>query len=209
MSTYIAVGAEIGGYFLQEVLGQGNLGTVYLAKRQGCRYAVKVLKAHLFVGPHGQEYVERFRREAEAASWVNHRHVVQVIEYGFGGTEQVPFLVMEYVQGISLTELIAEHDCLDYRDRAVIVRQIAGALAAIHEVGLVHRDVKPCNVLISRSLEAKLTDFGIVQIPDSELTLANQTVIMMTVRSGIISRAFASTSTPSSSACASLPAAAA
>ncbi len=176
MSQDVGLNTNVGGYLLQEVLGQGMIGTVYRAGRDEREFAVKVLKPELFSGPHGAEYIERFRREAEAASWVDHPNVVKVIEHGYAGGSRTPYLVMEYVDGVSLTDLIVEYDALDFRDRTILIRQVAGALAAIHDVGLVHRDVKPCNVLISPRLQAKLTDFGIVRVPDSELTMLNQTV---------------------------------
>src|SRR5205823_7970280 len=110
------------------------------------------------------EYVERFRREARAVAQLSHPHIVTVIDRGESDGKQ--FIVFEYVDGESLKQLVERAGPLPARRAVELALQVAEGLAFAHEHGLVHRDVKPQNVLLTRDGEAKVTDFGIARSLD-------------------------------------------
>src|SRR6187455_3530716 len=151
------IGTTLGHYAIEAKLGQGGMGTVYRVRDTilGRIVAIKVLSADAVSDA---EAAPRILREARAASRLNHPNIVIVHELGASsGTE---FLVMEYVEGTSLAALIQPGGLpidriLDYAG------QIADALAAAHEAGLVHRDVKPGNVMIAAGSRVKVLDFGL------------------------------------------------
>ena len=148
----------LGDYRLVRELGRGGMGVVHEAWQRSLdrRVAVKVLAPGLVASPAA---VARFRREAAAAGRLHHEHIVEVL--GFGSDRGQHFFAMQFVDGLAL------HDCSDrFRapERAVaLVAQIADALAHAHEHGLVHRDVKPGNVLVRADDFALLTDFGVAR----------------------------------------------
>src|SRR5262249_10205141 len=110
--------------------------------------------------------VERFQREARAAARLNHPNVVSVYDWG-EVDEETPFIVMELVTGQSLRELLATRRVLSPREVADLGAQIADALVAAHAQGIIHRDVKPSNVLITDAGVVKVADFGISKSPDA------------------------------------------
>lgn len=165
---------SIAGYHVARTLGVGNYGMVFLGIKPGdpqaTQYAVKILKINDMGGTPDEEAVTRFMREAEAASRIEHPNIVKIFDYGWAKEEEIPYMVMEYVKGKSLKAHITQGTDWTYEQKARLLRQIAAALVAIHSKGVYHRDVKPQNVIVTEELEAKLTDFGIVKLPDSELT---------------------------------------
>lgn len=164
---------DVPGYYLERILGTGKHGQVYLARRRHeegtLRLAIKVI--NLF--SHGQRRrlaLRRFLREVEAMSRLRHPHIVRVIENGMtaGG---MPFVVMEYVEGITLRELMNSPRELSRNEATRILLQAADGIQAIHEQGIIHRDIKPHNLMINpETLYVKLTDFGVARIPNSEIT---------------------------------------
>jgi serine/threonine-protein kinase len=128
--------------------------------------AVKVLQPTLASNP---EFVERFKQEARAAARLLHPNVVAVYDYG-SEDERTNYIVMEYVAGTDLRDLLVGRGSLQPSQAAEIMSAVCDALAAAHEVELVHRDVKPENVLISRSGIVKVADFGIAVVADAERT---------------------------------------
>ena len=120
--------------------------------------AIKVLSVSLEADP---EVVERFRREARSAAGLSHPNVVSVFDTG--SDEGVHFIVMEYVQGETLARIIRREGALDPRRSAQIAGAVCEAVAAAHDSGLVHRDVKPGNVMIDRDGRVKVMDFGIAR----------------------------------------------
>ena len=153
------IGTTLGHYEIEAKLGQGGMGTVYRARDTvlGRIVAIKVLAADAVADA---EAAPRILREARAASRLNHPNIVTVHELGTSG--DVEFLVMEYVEGNSLAALIQPGGLpidrvLDYGS------QIADALAAAHEAGLVHRDVKPSNVMVMPTGRVKVLDFGLAR----------------------------------------------
>jgi eukaryotic-like serine/threonine-protein kinase len=147
-------------YRLEELIATGGMGSVYRALDQhlGRPVAIKVLKRSLADEP---MFLERFRREARAAGAINHPNVARVFDYGERGSE--PFIVMELVEGETLAERIDRQGRLPWREAFAIAEQVARALAAAHAHGVVHRDVKPANILLDASGHVKVSDFGIAR----------------------------------------------
>ncbi len=162
-----------GRYRVQQKLGAGGMGAVYLARDEelGREVAVKVLRPLTAVGEPPSELIERFRREARAVALLSHANVVRVYDQGMEG--DFPYLVMELVPGPTLADRIAEGP-LELREVRTLGIQIASALDSAHGAGIVHRDVKPSNVLQSASGIWKLADFGIARTGDSSLTITGQ-----------------------------------
>ena len=153
-----------GRYRLTERIDRGGTAEVWRARdeRLDRDVAVKVLGAEA-----EPAFRERFTMEARRAAAVSHPHIVTVFDEGQDGNDA--FIVMEEVRGRSLRDIIAERGALPAAEVATLVAQIAGALDATHETGLVHLDVKPANVIVDGSGNAKLTDFGIARAArDSE-----------------------------------------
>jgi serine/threonine-protein kinase len=162
-------------YQLEELLGQGGMGEVWSARDDVLDrpVAVKVLLSHRA----DETAVERFRREAHAAGLLSHPNVVAV--YDFGTHEDSLFLVMELVDGHTLTEELATHGTLSAEQAAGIAAQAAAGLAAAHNQDLVHRDIKPGNLLLTDDGTVKIADFGIARfISDAtnDLTSTGQIV---------------------------------
>jgi len=164
------IGELIGGrYEIEELVGTGGMSSVYRARDTVLerRVALKVLHEHFSADP---EYVERFRREARAIARLNHPNIVTVIDRGEFGNRQ--FIVFEHIPGENLKEVVEREGQLPVAQALALTHQIARGLAFAHEHGVVHRDVKPQNVLLDESGTAKVTDFGIARSldPGEELT---------------------------------------
>src|SRR5438067_2909082 len=160
------VGDVIAGrYELVELVGSGGMSSVYRAHDRLLErdVALKVLHSHFL---DDEEYVERFRREARSVAQLSHPNIVTVIDRGESDGQQ--YIVFEYVDGESLKQLVDRTGPLPARRVIELGLQIADALAFAHQHGLVHRDVKPQNVLVTQDGEAKVTDFGIARSLDVE-----------------------------------------
>jgi serine/threonine protein kinase len=150
-----------GRYRLESKLGSGGMSTVYLARDETLErwVAAKVLHREISDQP---DQIERFRREARAVAQVSHPNVVAVIDAGEDGGR--PYIVFEYVDGETLKERIDRHRTgLPLDEAAAYAIEVGRGLAAAHARRLVHRDVKPQNVLIDAEGRAKVTDFGIAR----------------------------------------------
>ncbi|MDQ3940978.1 MAG: protein kinase [Actinomycetota bacterium] len=163
------VEARLGGrYRLDDKLAIGGMGSVYAATddRLGRSVAVKLLKDELSQDP---RFIERFRREARAAGALSHPNVARIFDSGEDGARH--FIVMELAEGRDLARLLREEGPLSPERTAEIAAQVADALAHAHAAGLVHRDVKPHNVIVDTDDHVKVTDFGIARAAgDSTLT---------------------------------------
>jgi tRNA A-37 threonylcarbamoyl transferase component Bud32 len=164
------IGELIGGrYEIEELVGTGGMSSVYRARDNVLerRVALKVLHEHFSADP---EYVERFRREARAIARLNHPNIVTVIDRGEFGKRQ--FIVFEDIPGENLKEVVEREGKLPVAQALALTHQIARGLAFAHQHHVVHRDVKPQNVLLDESGTAKVTDFGIARSfdPGEELT---------------------------------------
>ena len=164
-------GSEVDGrYRIVELIGEGGMGKVYLAEHVeiGKRVALKVLHPSYSRMP---DLVERFRREARAASKIGHPNIVDVTDSGTTADGSVYF-VMEYLEGVELGSVIEREGALDVYRALKITGQICRALAAAHTVGIIHRDLKPENIfLITRDGSAdvvKVLDFGIAKTTEAE-----------------------------------------
>jgi len=161
-------------YELEVRLGSGGMGDVYRARDRLLERPVAVKVPTTTLTPAS---AERFKREARAAARLNHPNVVGVYDWG-GGTE--PFIVMEFVEGRSLRAELRERGALPPAEVAAVGAQIADALAHAHHHGVVHRDVKPSNVLLTPGGSVKVTDFGIAQSAAGE-ALTEPGVVLGTV----------------------------
>ena len=177
----VAAGEDFAGYHVESVLGRGGMAVVYLAgdPRLGRKIALKVLPASL---NDDQRFRDRFIRESQLAASLDHPNVIPIYEAGeFEGNL---FIAMRYVDGIDLTRLIRHEDRLPTARTMSIIAQTAGALDAAHARGLIHRDVKPANILIvprtgsTGTDHVYLSDFGVAKSSTSNtgLTLADQFV---------------------------------
>lgn len=153
-------GRRLGPYQIVEEIGRGGMAVVYKAYHPALeRYvAIKVLPRELTFD---QEFVARFLREAKAAARLNHANIVTI--HDVGQAEGVYFIVMEYVHGPSLTDLLRQRGTLPPERATDIISQVASALDYAHRQGFVHRDIKPGNILLGPEGAVKITDFGIVK----------------------------------------------
>ncbi|MEZ4448502.1 MAG: serine/threonine-protein kinase [Nannocystaceae bacterium] len=160
----------LGRYKVLSHIGDGGMGSVYMVEHTTIfkKSAVKILSAALSTR---QDYVDRFLREARAASAINHPNVVEITDFGQAPTG-APFFVMEYLQGEDLSETIAREGAMTWNRVKPIILQICGALEAAHAQGIVHRDMKPGNVLRikhgNNSDYVKVLDFGIAKVQSLE-----------------------------------------
>jgi beta-lactam-binding protein with PASTA domain len=170
-----AVGQVLNGrYRLVELLGEGGMATVYRAHdtQLGRDVAVKVLRADYGRDP---AFVTRFRQEAQSAAALNHPNVVNVYDYGMENGD--PFIVMELVEGGDLAQILRERGSLDPVAAARVAQQMADALDVAHGRGIVHRDIKTTNVMITRAGRVKVGDFGIARaFSEAQITLPGTTL---------------------------------
>jgi serine/threonine protein kinase len=148
----------VGSYNLLEKVGEGSMGTVYKASHweTGEVVAIKVMPSHIARKP---SLLKRFEQEFRIASRLHHPNVVRVIEYL--GSEPEPCLVMEFVDGVALGERLEKDGRMPQTEAVCVIAQIAEGLHHAHELGLLHRDVKPDNILVTADRQAKLTDLGL------------------------------------------------
>ncbi|MBI3722786.1 protein kinase [bacterium] len=163
---------NLGGYRILRLLGRGGMGTVYFAEKDGLQVALKVLD--LGTEPADPEALARFRRETDILRSIHAPGIPAFLEAG--RVDECFFLAMEYVPGETL--YIALHrKALTEAEGARVITDVAGALEAIHKTGLIHRDVKPANVILSPGGGSKLVDFGLAKLAiDFGLTRSDEVV---------------------------------
>jgi serine/threonine protein kinase len=156
-------GFTLGKYRILERIGMGGMGQVYLCEheRMRRRVAVKVLPSAALKAPGA---LERFEREARAAASLDHPNIVRAFDLDQEGT--LHFLVMEYVDGPTLYDMVRQNGPLDIEAACEYIRQAAVGLQHAHEAGLVHRDIKPSNILVDRAGTVKLLDLGLARFLD-------------------------------------------
>jgi serine/threonine protein kinase len=167
-------GALLGGrYEIQRPLGKGGMGVVYRAHDRELdeTVAVKVLRPDVAAAP---GMATRFRSEIKLARRVTHRNVCRIHDYGRDGA--LTYIVMEYVDGRELRRVVRDDGALPPVQAYRVGRQIAEALQAIHDVGIVHRDLKTANVMLDRTDQVKLMDFGIAKSSDSDTSIGSATM---------------------------------
>ncbi len=151
-------------YEILQVLGEGGMAFVYKARdTQLERFvAIKTLKPNYV---NQETFVDRFKREARTAANLNHPNIVQIFDWGI---EEEPYFVMEYIEGDTLTSIISKNKTISLSDILFIGAQVSNGLHAAHQKGLVHRDIKPGNIMITPDGKVKVTDFGIVSLQNEE-----------------------------------------
>ena len=158
---------KLGRYEIVRELGKGAMGIVYLAKDPliGRLVALKTIRAAAHADDdETKEFQQRFIREAQAAGILNHPAIVTVHDIGMDEASGTNFIAMEYVEGSNLKEVLAQGRALSFEQIGEIIAQVAEALDFAHAKGIVHRDVKPANVILLEGMRAKITDFGIAKI---------------------------------------------
>ncbi|HEY6140534.1 MAG TPA: protein kinase [Thermoanaerobaculia bacterium] len=158
---------KLGRYEVVRELGKGAMGIVYLAKDPliGRLVALKTIRAAAHADDdETKEFQQRFIREAQAAGILNHPSIVTVHDIGMDEPTNTSFIAMEYVEGSNLKEVLAQGRPLPFDQIGDIVCQVADALDFAHAKGIVHRDVKPANIILVEGNRAKITDFGIAKI---------------------------------------------
>jgi eukaryotic-like serine/threonine-protein kinase len=152
-----------GRYSLDHEIGRGGMGAVWLGRDEVLGRPVALKRVGLLPGADRAD-MARAEREARLSARLNHQHVVSVFDFVADPDSDARWLVMEYVDGITLAQVIQRGGPLSPDDAAPLLWQVADALVAAHASGIVHRDVKPSNILVDRTWRAKLTDFGIARI---------------------------------------------
>jgi eukaryotic-like serine/threonine-protein kinase len=171
-----------GRYEITERLARGGMATVYRAVDTRLTRTVAVKVMHVGLGDDA-EFARKFDREARAAAKLSHPNVVSVFDQGqdVEGTNSRPYIVMEYVEGQTLRDVLNRDAPLPPARALEIIEPVLGALAAAHDAGLVHRDVKPENVLISDRGRIKVADFGLAKAVSSQSSTATQGLLIGTV----------------------------
>lgn len=159
----LAPGDQLGRYRILWPVGHGAMGVVYLAYDPDLDRQIAI-KVPFLDGPHAERLTQRFRREAKLTASLRHPNICRVLDVD--RQNNVDFLTMDYVDGTSLETLIKTGPLMPPAQAVQIVRKIASALQEAHAAGVIHRDVKPSNILIDRRSEPVLTDFGLARRPE-------------------------------------------
>lgn len=169
------VGKRLDGrYELQELIGVGGMATVYKAYDtiDDKIVAVKILKEE-FLG--NDDFIRRFKNESKAIAVLSHPNIVKVFDVSFG--DRIQYIVMEYIDGITLKEYIEHQKVINWKEAVHFTVQILEALEHAHEKGVVHRDIKPQNIILLQDGTIKVTDFGIARLTTSETRTMTNTAI--------------------------------
>jgi serine/threonine protein kinase len=167
---------QVGGYELKKKIGEGGMGQVYAAYQPALdrKVAIKILPRELVDDP---SMVRRFQREAKAAAELNHENVIPVYDFGRMGEEY--YLVMEYVEGRNLEEILDRQGDIRPDIALKITKQVARALQHAHSHGITHRDMKPNNIMITKEGKAKLADLGLAKRLDGNSGNITQTGVIV------------------------------
>ena len=160
------IGKKLDGrYEITELIGEGGMADVYKAVDvvDNKTVAVKILKKEF---AESEEFLRRFRNESKAIAVLSHPNIVKIYDVGF--SEKIQFIVMEYIDGITLKEYMENEKILSWKDAVHFVTQILRALQHAHERGIVHRDIKPQNIMMFTDGTIKVMDFGIAKFAREE-----------------------------------------
>jgi serine/threonine protein kinase/ketosteroid isomerase-like protein len=158
--------SRIGNFDVTRQVGSGGMGAVYLGldPELNRQVAIKVIREEV----HDPEVLDRFFREARAAAALRHPNIITI--YASGQHEHQPYMVMEYVEGDSLADIIRSRKTVPLADKLVYIEQLCAGLHFAHRAGIVHRDIKPANVMVDREGMLRILDFGIARVEGSGLT---------------------------------------
>jgi hypothetical protein len=166
---------KIAGYTVLSKLGQGGMASVFKVKdRHGDIYALKVPHLHIFTIP---EFRARFLREAEIIRELHHPNIVRMYDYSLGEDSTTPYICLEFVTGISLKAYMDDNPSLPLKKVLSIIIDVASALGYAHSKGIVHRDVKPENIMMTDRRQIKLMDLGIARAAESKTLTATGTTL--------------------------------
>ena len=163
-----------GRYEIHELIGVGGMANVYrctdtLDDRE---VAIKILKDEYL---NNEEFIRRFKNESKAIAVLSHQNIVKVYDVSFG--DMIQYIVMEYIDGITLKEYIDQQGIIEWRDTLHLTTQVLKALQHAHECGIVHRDIKPQNIMLLQDGTIKVTDFGIARFSDKATrTMTDQAI---------------------------------
>ena len=189
MSTSMPTALAGGRYQLGQLIGRGGMAEVHVAldTRLGRTVAVKIMRADL---ANDDIFLARFRREAHAVAQMNNPNIVNIYDSGeelvsseSGDTERLPYIVMEYVKGQTLRDIIKVNGALSQRDCEQVMLGVLNALDYSHRMGIIHRDIKPGNIMISEQGVVKVMDFGIARaLDDSAATMTQSQGVVGTAQ---------------------------
>ena len=180
MSNTMPTSLANGRYQLGELIGRGGMAEVRVAedKRLGRTVAVKIMRSDL---ANDEIFLSRFRREAHSIAQMNNPNIVNIYDSGEesvvddnGVEEHLPYLVMEYVKGKTLRDILKMNGALSQRDSEQVMLGVLNALEYSHRMGVIHRDIKPGNIMISEQGIVKVMDFGIARALDDSATTMTQ-----------------------------------
>ncbi len=173
MDNYVGKRLD-GRYEVQEIIGVGGMSVVYKAydNVDDRIVAIKILKDEFL---NNEEFKRRFKNESKAIALLSHENIVKVYDVNFG--EKLQYIVMEYIDGITLKEYINKQNSISWNDALFFITQILRAVQHAHDKGIVHRDIKPQNIILLPNGNIKVTDFGIARFSRSETkTLTEQAI---------------------------------
>ena len=173
MENYVGKRLD-GRYEIQEIIGVGGMAVVYKAydNIDDRIVAVKILKEEFL---QNEEFRRRFKNESKAIAVLSHPNIVKVYDVSFG--DRLQYIVMEYVEGITLKEYIEQQKVINWKEAVHFVTQILRALQHAHDKGIVHRDIKPQNIMLLQNGNIKVTDFGIARFSRSETRTMTESAI--------------------------------
>lgn len=173
MDKYIGKRLD-GRYEIHELIGVGGMANVYRCTDtiDDREVAIKILKDEYL---NNEEFIRRFKNESKAIAMLSHQNIVKVYDVSFG--DMIQYIVMEYIDGITLKEYIDQQGIIEWKDAIHLTIQILRALQHAHECGIVHRDIKPQNIMLLQDGTIKVTDFGIARFSDkSTRTMTEQAI---------------------------------
>jgi serine/threonine protein kinase len=173
------IGKTLGNYRILERLGRGGMATVYKAYQPALERHVAIKVIHQHLASDEEQFLERFQREAKAVASLRHPHIVRVFD--FGTEDNVSYMVMEYLEGVTLKAKLdgqaQRGETMSLEAAHHTFRGVAGALEYAHGQGMIHRDVKPANVILTTDGDVVLTDFGVARMVSGTQFTATGAVI--------------------------------
>ncbi|HXI28858.1 MAG TPA: serine/threonine-protein kinase, partial [Vicinamibacterales bacterium] len=171
---------NISRYEIRSRIGRGGMGDLYLGFDPNTNrlVAIKLLNATL----DSTELRERFAREARALAALNHPNIVNI--YDTGEFEDSPFIVMEYVRGETIAELIKRRAAISVSQKLKLMEELCAGLSQAHEAGIIHRDIKPANLMVDQQNRLKILDFGIARVAETNRTRVGMPLTMMNMQIG-------------------------